>query len=115
MIDASTSFQSMFFKHEPLRTCIGCRERIAQSELVRFNLSNGKLLLVQSFESLIGRSVYICPREKCFDSAFRTCTIQFKRSKHDRIVVKLNSTERYILKNRFIALAKLKSESALGK
>lgn len=41
---------------QPIRMCINCRERTEQSNLFRFQCSNGKLVPYQNR----GRSLYIC-------------------------------------------------------
>jgi hypothetical protein len=93
-------------RHAPIRTCVGCRESFAQTELVRLNLRNGEIVIVAKPGDSRGRSVYICPSEKCFDSAFRRGALVFSRSKHNRIVVRVTDTERFILRNKFIAFMK---------
>jgi len=97
--------------HVPVRTCIGCHERLAQSELVRLNLRNGEIAIVFSSGLSRGRSIYICPHEKCFDAAFRRGAIAFSRNKHNRIFVKMNDTALFIFKNKFMAHVKSRWES----
>ncbi|MFZ9694231.1 MAG: YlxR family protein [Candidatus Nanopelagicales bacterium] len=56
------------YSHTPLRTCVGCGERAAQNELIRFSASAGKLELG---ESKVGRGAYLHPLEPCWQTALR--------------------------------------------
>lgn len=98
--------------HSPTRTCIACRERSPQSELVRLNISAEKVVIVAQPRFADGRSVYLCPREKCFDSLKKTGRIDFARGKYNRHTVRLEETEWYILKNKFMNFIR---ERGLGK
>jgi predicted RNA-binding protein YlxR (DUF448 family) len=49
-------------KTAPLRMCVGCGERAAQPDLLRFSLSAAGLLVKGTGQ---GRSGYLHPREKC--------------------------------------------------
>ena len=51
----------------PERTCIGCRRKRAQAELVRFTLDHGRVVPAGSGSP--GRSVYVCPEERCLEAA----------------------------------------------
>jgi uncharacterized protein len=42
--------------HQPTRMCISCREREAQSKLLRLSCVDGKISLFQG----VGRSFYLC-------------------------------------------------------
>jgi hypothetical protein len=54
----------------PLRTCIGCRARRPQAELLRLRRApDGRL--APAAEVAGGRSVYVCPQRACFDRAVR--------------------------------------------
>jgi len=98
----------------PVRTCIGCRERFAQDELVRLNLRDGKVVIVAKPGASVGRSIYLCPREKCFDAMARIGKLAFSRSKHNRIVVRLEETKLYILKNRFLSFIKTRNANSVS-
>ena len=51
----------------PERTCVGCRRKRAQAELVRFTLEAGRV--VPAGRGSRGRSAYVCPETECLDSA----------------------------------------------
>jgi predicted RNA-binding protein YlxR (DUF448 family) len=75
-------------KHRPTRTCLGCRERLPQDELIRLQLKSGKPVLVEHRDSRQpGRSVYFCPKVGCLDKVLRRGEIVFKRSRYDKIKV----------------------------
>ncbi len=70
--------------------CIGCRERIAQDELVRMQLTpDGVALVEHRVQRRPGRSVYLCPKLGCFDRLAQRDEIVFKGSKYDKIIVRL--------------------------
>ena len=51
---------------EPIRTCVGCGRKAAQSELVRFVAPDGELA---PGARRPGRGVYTCRRLPCFERA----------------------------------------------
>jgi predicted RNA-binding protein YlxR (DUF448 family) len=51
----------------PERTCVGCRRKRAQAELVRFALEAGRV--VPAGAGARGRSAYVCPEMDCLESA----------------------------------------------
>ncbi|MGO8684734.1 MAG: YlxR family protein [Thermoleophilia bacterium] len=51
----------------PERTCVGCRQRHPQDELVRFVATNGHLRLAG--EASPGRGAYVCVDQACFTKA----------------------------------------------
>jgi uncharacterized protein len=51
----------------PERTCIGCRTRREQDELVRLVAADG--VLVVAGQSAGGRGAYVCPEPACLDAA----------------------------------------------
>ena len=92
--------------YSPLRTCVGCREIFPQQSLVRFNLIEGHAVVLKAGTKSFGRSVYICPSEKCFALARKSGRLVFKRAKNDLIAAHLSETEWYILKNKFNSIIK---------
>lgn len=50
----------------PVRTCVGCRGRRPQSELIRFAAVSGSL---SQGRSLPGRGAYTCGTLTCFERA----------------------------------------------
>ncbi len=53
---------------DPVRTCVGCGRRAAQSSLIRFAAVDGR---VQPGRRLSGRGAYVCPSRACFAQARR--------------------------------------------
>ena len=51
----------------PERTCVGCRRKRGQDELVRLVASHG--LVVKARPGAPGRSAYLCPEDKCLEAA----------------------------------------------
>lgn len=53
---------------QPVRTCLGCRQVAAQSELLRIVCVDG-VLTADSANRLGGRGAYVHPRTDCLDKA----------------------------------------------
>ena len=51
----------------PERTCVGCRRRRGQGELVRLVVEDGRA--VPARPGAPGRSAYVCPEESCLEAA----------------------------------------------
>jgi predicted RNA-binding protein YlxR (DUF448 family) len=51
----------------PERTCVGCRRRRGQDELVRLVQVHGRV--VKARPGAPGRSAYLCPQENCLEAA----------------------------------------------
>jgi predicted RNA-binding protein YlxR (DUF448 family) len=51
----------------PERTCVGCRRRRGQDELVRLAAVDGRV--VPARPGAPGRSAYLCPQETCLEAA----------------------------------------------
>ena len=61
--------------HVPVRTCVGCRERDAQRDLLRLvAVSNGSIR-VDTGRPLPGRGAYVHPRRACVEAALARGTI----------------------------------------
>jgi predicted RNA-binding protein YlxR (DUF448 family) len=70
--------------------CLGCRERQLQDELVRIQATaEGVVIVEHKAQRLKGRSVYFCPNVACLDRVISRGEIPFKRSKYDKIIVRL--------------------------
>ena len=51
----------------PERTCVGCRRKRGQDELVRLVAEQGRVVKARPGAS--GRSAYLCPDERCLEAA----------------------------------------------
>lgn len=101
-------------RHRPLRMCLGCRERLPQEELVRLQLvQEGVVIVERGPQRRPGRSVYFCPRLGCFDAMARRGEIPFKRSKYDKIIVRLDARQVERLRYAFAHAAR-RLRGALG-
>ena len=49
------------------RTCIGCRRKRGQAELLRFTRDAGRV--VPALPGAPGRSAYLCPDQTCLEAA----------------------------------------------
>lgn len=54
----------------PQRTCIGCRNKFNQQDLIRISLWNDKLILNKTGKSN-GRGVYLCKNNDCLNNAIK--------------------------------------------
>lgn len=54
-----------------LRTCVGCGERLASSEMVRLVFADGERYAVDLAGKLGGRGVWIEPRARCLEAAVK--------------------------------------------
>ena len=55
---------------EPVRTCVGCRAKRPQSELIRVVLSREGIVQVRSRGP--GRGAYLCSKESCMNHSVRS-------------------------------------------
>jgi predicted RNA-binding protein YlxR (DUF448 family)/ribosomal protein L30E len=55
-------------KHQPARTCIGCRGVFTKDEVIRVIAGPGGIA-IDYREKLPGRAAYICPRKDCIGKA----------------------------------------------
>jgi len=55
-------------KHQPERTCIGCRSLFKKDEVVRL-IAGPDGLLIDYREKLAGRAAYVCPKKECIAKA----------------------------------------------
>ncbi len=61
-------------KHQPERTCIGCREVLRKEEVVRV-VAGMDGILIDYREKLPGRAAYVCPRRECIARALSRETL----------------------------------------
>lgn len=55
-------------KQEPIRTCVGCRQKRPKKDLIRVAKSK-KQIKVTNEKETGGRGAYFCPQESCFLAA----------------------------------------------
>jgi len=70
-------------KHQPERTCIGCRQVLKKGDVIRI-IAGPAGLVIDYREKLAGRAAYVCPRQECIRKAFTKETLS--RSLHLKIV-----------------------------
>jgi predicted RNA-binding protein YlxR (DUF448 family) len=57
---------------EPRRTCVGCRTKLGQSELLRFRRRrDGEVVPAFGRREAAGRGAWLCPQTSCFVAAER--------------------------------------------
>ncbi len=85
-------------KHQPERTCIGCRSIFKKGEVVRIvaerapSVSSQSGIVIDYREKLPGRAVYVCPRIDCIRNALSKDHL----SKALRLKVKTPSFDEFI-------------------
>ena len=75
---------------EPIRTCVGCGERLPQRLLQRFHLHDGELQAGPG----PGRGAYTCRRRACLERA--VARRAFGRTLRARVVVPAGLTDLFI-------------------
>jgi len=55
--------------HKPERTCLACRAKLPQKDLLRVVIGSGSLFQFDPDKRLPGRGAYICPKVECFRHA----------------------------------------------
>ncbi len=103
-------------KHQPVRMCLGCRERVNQNELIRFKMTREGVEIVERETDLLGgRSVYFCPKQGCLDKVLNRGEMVFKRSKYDKIGVCLEPRQVERLRYAFsFAARRLRGDIGVG-
>ncbi len=69
-------------KHQPERTCIGCRSIRKKDDVVRI-IAGPEGVLIDYREKLEGRAAYICPRVECIGKALKKETLS--RALHSNV------------------------------
>ena len=67
----------------PERTCVGCRRKRGQAELVRLTNEAGRV--VPAPRGAPGRSAYVCPEQACLEAADKRRA--FARAFHGPVVL----------------------------
>ncbi len=55
-------------KHQPLRTCVACREVRTKRELIRLVRSSSGTVEVDTGGKEAGRGAYLCPTPECWQT-----------------------------------------------
>lgn len=73
----------------PIRTCVGCRTRRPQSELLRVKRQGHGAIApaLPASRGSAGRSAYLCPSRICLDQAIRRGGIQRAFARVGRVTV----------------------------
>ena len=58
-------------KHVPIRTCVGCRQRRPQRELVRLVRDADGVVVRDARGSAAGRGAYVCVEVACLERALK--------------------------------------------
>lgn len=58
-------------KHQPSRTCIGCRQNILQNQLIRITTIAPEMIIIDRQHNQKGRGAYLCPKKECLDLAIK--------------------------------------------
>lgn len=96
-------------KHQPERTCIGCRGVYHKDHVVRLVAGQGGII-VDYREKLPGRAVYVCPRRLCIEKAM----IRDAASRGFRAPVKSLAPEELIAQLAESMYAKIRSLLAMA-
>jgi len=59
-------------KHIPIRTCIGCRQRKKQVDVLRFTLQGPAVVLADPTRKASGRGFYLCRQPSCLEDALKS-------------------------------------------
>jgi predicted RNA-binding protein YlxR (DUF448 family) len=60
----------------PIRTCVGCRARREQAELIRIGITEDGTLVARERGSSGGRSAYVCRSARCVIEALKPGRIE---------------------------------------
>jgi len=55
----------------PVRTCVGCRRKTDQADLVRYAIVSGEIVADEA-GTMPGRGAYVCRGDECFEKAMKT-------------------------------------------
>lgn len=89
-------------KHQPERTCIGCRNLFKKGDVVRVTaerapLSSGQSVIIIDYrEKLPGRAAYVCPKTDCIRNAIgkdqlsKALHVKVKSPSFDEFITRLS-------------------------
>ncbi|HHW93602.1 MAG TPA: YlxR family protein [Clostridiaceae bacterium] len=63
-------------KRQPLRTCIACRVKREQRDLMRVTASKDGVVMLDSEQKMPGRGAYLCYRNECVARARKRDSLQ---------------------------------------
>lgn len=55
----------------PVRTCLGCRRKTSQADLLRVSRNSSGVLTLTKGMDRYGRGAYVCARKACLDIAIK--------------------------------------------
>ena len=59
-------------KREPQRTCIGCKEKKNQKDLIKIVCNKDGKIDLDKEKKMQGRGAYICNKKDCLENAIKT-------------------------------------------
>jgi uncharacterized protein len=59
----------MRIAHVPIRTCVGCRRRRPQGELIKLKAQDSTAVVTSPRDQRPGRGCYVCPNIQCVEAA----------------------------------------------
>ena len=57
--------------HVPIRTCVSCRSKKAQKELIRLVLDEDDRVIIDEFQNRDGRGIYLCDDTSCMEKLLK--------------------------------------------
>ncbi len=66
--------------HKPIRTCVICKSKKHQAEMLNFKIINSKIVY-DFFRRLSGRGYYICDAEECVEGLPKWMKKKLKKKK----------------------------------
>jgi hypothetical protein len=78
-------------KHQPLRTCVACRQTKPKRELLRIVRTPDKHVLIDATGKKSGRGAYLCAKLSCWEKAIKSKRLEqefeIDISAEDRVVL----------------------------
>jgi uncharacterized protein len=96
-------------RHQPERTCIGCRSTLSKNAVIRL-VAGPESILIDYREKLPGRAAYVCPRKDCIEKALTKDAL----AKALRLKVRPPEVTLFISQMETIISAKIKSLLAIS-
>jgi uncharacterized protein len=69
---AKTAQQPKRQKHQPLRTCVACRQTKPKRELLRIVRTPDNHVLIDATGKKSGRGAYLCAKLSCWEKAIKS-------------------------------------------